>query len=520
METRANYALVGLFTLAVIAAVFGFIYWFRAAGTGGERAQYRIVFSGSVSGLSRGAPVRFNGLRVGEVLKVELVPEDPSRVAAIVAVDSKVPVRTDTRARLDVQTLTGAASVQLTGNPGNAPPLRTPDGRGAPTIFADRSDFQDLIETAQRMAGKVDAIVSRVDKFLEDNEGPLSNTMRNVEGFSKALNDNSPAISSFLSQLTSTAQRFSSVSERIDALAEGANNVIRALNADRLNQAVASFDTFMKTLSDNKGNIDTLLADAAGLAKTLNAAAPKADAALADLARVLGAIDTQKVSRAVDGIDKVATAIGNRSQSIEQSIASFETFMKALGDNKANIDGLLAEASSLARRLNDTAPKLDSTLADVGSLFRTIDAEKLNRTLDGAEKFASALGANSKSIDQALKDVADITRKVSQSADRLDSVLKGAESLLGSGETSGVITEFAETARSIRKLADNLDKRTADIAGGINRFTGSGMRDLEALTSDARKAVNDIGRAVRSLERNPQQLITGGRSRLPEYSGR
>jgi len=438
METRANYALVGLFTLAVIAASFGFIYWFRSASNAGERAPYRIVFNGSVSGLSKGAQVRFNGLRVGEVMAVELMPDDPSRVSVLVAIDPKVPMRTDTRARLDVQTLTGAASIQLSGAAGNAPALRNPDGAGAPTIFADRSDFQDLLETAQRMAGRIDGIIGRVDKFLAENEAPLSSTLRNVEGFSKALNDNSPAVSSFISQMTSTAQRFSSLSDRIDKLSEAAEVILRGVDAGSINRSIASFETFMKGLADNKGNIDTVL----------------------------------------------------------------------------------AEASGLAKRLNESAPKLDAALADASKLLRAIDTDKVNKTLDGAEKFASALGANAKGIDQALKDVADITRKVSQSADRLDSVMKGAENLLGSGDTKGVMAEITETARSIRRLADNLDKRTAEITVGINRFTGPGLRDLEALTADARKAVNDVGRAVRNLERNPQQFITGGRSTVPEYSGR
>lgn len=438
METRANYALVGLFTLAVIAATFGFIYWFRAASNAGERVPYRIMFNGSVSGLSKGSQVRFNGLRVGEVLSVDLVPEDPSRVSVQVAIDPKVPMRTDTRARLDVQTLTGAASIQLTGSAGNAPPLRNPDGEGAPTIFADRSDFQDLLETAQRMASRIDGIIGRVDKFLSENESPISNTLRNVEGFSKALNDNSPAVSSFISQMTSTAQRFSSLSDRVDKLSEAAESILRGVDAASINRSIAGFESFMTTLSDNKGNIDTML----------------------------------------------------------------------------------GEASSLTKRLNESMPKLDEALADASKLLRAIDADKVNRTLDGAEKFASALGANAKGVDQSLKDIGDITRKVSQSADRLDSVMRGAENLLGSGDTKGVMLEITETAKSIRRLADNLDKRTAEITAGINRFTGPGLRDLEALSADARKAVNDVGRAVRNLERNPQQLITGGRSNVPEYSGR
>jgi phospholipid/cholesterol/gamma-HCH transport system substrate-binding protein len=67
METRANYVLIGLFTLAVIAGAFGFVYWFNTIGGAGERATYRIVFDGSVSGLRTGASVLFNGIRVGEV---------------------------------------------------------------------------------------------------------------------------------------------------------------------------------------------------------------------------------------------------------------------------------------------------------------------------------------------------------------------------------------------------------------------------------------------------------------------
>ena len=37
METRANYALIGLFTLAVIAAGFGFVFWFSGSDSGQRR---------------------------------------------------------------------------------------------------------------------------------------------------------------------------------------------------------------------------------------------------------------------------------------------------------------------------------------------------------------------------------------------------------------------------------------------------------------------------------------------------
>ena len=101
METRANYVVIGLFTLAVIVGAFGFIYWFNTIGGAGERAAYRIVFDGSVSGLRTGASVLFNGIRVGEVTELKLDPAQPRAVVAMVSLEKSVSVRSDTAVSLD-----------------------------------------------------------------------------------------------------------------------------------------------------------------------------------------------------------------------------------------------------------------------------------------------------------------------------------------------------------------------------------------------------------------------------------
>ena len=55
METRANYALVGAFTLAVVVAAFGFVFWLQGGSRSQVRESVRIVFSGSVGGLAKGS---------------------------------------------------------------------------------------------------------------------------------------------------------------------------------------------------------------------------------------------------------------------------------------------------------------------------------------------------------------------------------------------------------------------------------------------------------------------------------
>ena len=66
METRANYVLIGIFTLLMMAGGVLFVLWAAGRDTT-ALVPYRILFSGSVSGLSRGAAGLYNGLKIGEV---------------------------------------------------------------------------------------------------------------------------------------------------------------------------------------------------------------------------------------------------------------------------------------------------------------------------------------------------------------------------------------------------------------------------------------------------------------------
>lgn len=67
METKANYVLVGIFTLAVCVAAFVFVYWIARYGDRQEMTTLEIRIAGSVTGLAEGSQVLFNGIKVGTV---------------------------------------------------------------------------------------------------------------------------------------------------------------------------------------------------------------------------------------------------------------------------------------------------------------------------------------------------------------------------------------------------------------------------------------------------------------------
>jgi phospholipid/cholesterol/gamma-HCH transport system substrate-binding protein len=193
METRARFILVGLFAVAVIAAGFLFVYWLNNTGGLGERASYRVRFEGSVSGLRPGSAVLFNGIRVGEVTRLQLSAERPDEVLATVSVERTTPVRADTKAGIEFQGLLGAASVSLVGGASGAPLPAPTDGEAA-LLVADPAASRDLTGAAREILG-------RIDEVLAQNADPLHETLTSLGTFSGALARNADRVDTILSGL-------------------------------------------------------------------------------------------------------------------------------------------------------------------------------------------------------------------------------------------------------------------------------------------------------------------------------
>jgi len=121
------------------------------------------------------------------------------------------------------------------------------------------------------------------------------------------------------------------------------------------------------------------------------------------------------------------------------------------------------------------------------------------------------------SLRDAIRNLDTFSTILSKNSERIDHVIAGVESLFGADGKG----EINDAVHSLKALADNLDKRTADITAGVTRFTGSGLREWEALAVDGRRTLSELERAVKNLDRNPQRVIFGGSGgAVPEYNGR
>jgi phospholipid/cholesterol/gamma-HCH transport system substrate-binding protein len=287
METRANYVLIGLFTLAVAVGVFVFVFWFQNVGGSGERAYYRVVFDGSVSGLRTGGSVLFNGIRVGEVTALALNPQKPQQVVATVAIDKSVAVRPDTRVGLEFQGLTGIASLSLTGGSPDKPAL-VGSRDNPPMLTAPPGATQDVTEAARQT-------LRRLDDFIAQNQQAFHSAMANINAFSKTLADDSKHFDVALGNLDKFSAALARNSDRIDKIAEGLQNLTGGADgkSGEINQAAKSIKTLADNLDKRTAAITT------GVNQFTRTGTRQLESLASDAHRTLATID-----RAVNNIDR------------------------------------------------------------------------------------------------------------------------------------------------------------------------------------------------------------------------
>jgi len=196
MERKAHYALIGLFTFAVVAGAFGFIFWLHHSSGKKQAVAYRVIFDSSVSGLQVGGNVLFNGIRVGEVTNLRLDPDKPNQVVAMLAVNKSTPIRSDTRVGLEFAGLTGVAAVSLKGVSAKTPLIEREEGE-PPTLRADPSASQDMMQAAREVLNKAEEVIAA-------NQEAVHQAIADIATFSASLARNSDSVDAIVKDAKDT----------------------------------------------------------------------------------------------------------------------------------------------------------------------------------------------------------------------------------------------------------------------------------------------------------------------------
>lgn len=446
METRANYALVGFFTLLVIAAAFGFVYWMAQSGRGGPTAELAIRIPGSANGLSVGSPVRFNGIPVGSVRGLTIDPDDPRYSIAFTEVRADAPVYQSTQARLEVQGLTGAAYIELSGGAkGEENILQKSLETGRPAVLiAEQSSVTNLLATADKILQRADEAIGDIQGFAADARGPLTQTIRNVETFTSSLAQNSDSIDKFLNSLSTLSVTIDSVSGTLNSTLEAAEKLVSAIDAEKINAVVSNTERATRNIANASDNFGDLVTNVKNAAASFEQAGVQAQTVLKRVDTVMNSVDP----------DQVKTTIANitaASEDARQTVSSARDVVDGFTERREDINRAIGDFTELARKLNEASSRVDGILAKVDGLVSSDDSQGLfveaRRTLESFRTVADNINARvgpiadnlSRFSSSGLRDIQTLVNDARRTVQSLDQTIsnfdQNPQRLIFGGET-------------------------------------------------------------------------------------
>ena len=213
METRAHHVLIGLFTVLAVGGALFFALWLSKASIDREYQYYEISFNRAVSGLSTGSSVEYSGIKVGDVERLWLEPDDPRKVRARIRVYAGTPIKQDTRARLALANITGSMVIQLHSGTPDSPPLLGKRGE-PPLIIADPSPLSALLENGEDLMSNINNLLRSANLMLsEENAGRIGQTLANLEQATSVLAEQRGDLSQALTQLGELGRQTNSALE-------------------------------------------------------------------------------------------------------------------------------------------------------------------------------------------------------------------------------------------------------------------------------------------------------------------
>jgi phospholipid/cholesterol/gamma-HCH transport system substrate-binding protein len=256
METRAHYVAVGAFVLTIIVLGFIAVLSLGRVEFAQELKRYYVFFKGSVTGLSKGSLVQYNGITVGRVVDVRVDPDDLEKIQVTVEIDTNlVKIKTDARAFVDTNLLSGVATIQIRGGTREARDLEPESGHRYPVIAAGSSVLQRVSETGPQLLDRLMVAVDNLNDLLnEQNRKAVSDSLQNVRTITDAFVAPSKEVSELVANANTAVLEMTALLSHIDQSYASKGGL-----KDQASQALNDFDRLAKTLIDTNRQLQQVL---------------------------------------------------------------------------------------------------------------------------------------------------------------------------------------------------------------------------------------------------------------------
>ena len=256
METRAHHLLIGAFVALMTIALFAFLVWVAKVDINQPYDNYEIYFSESVAGLSKAGDVRYNGIPVGQVTKIDIPEEDRTKARVAIRVRSEFPILESSVAVLATQGLTGVLFVQIENEDPDSQILTLRPGQEVRVIPSRVSPIQEFFVGGPNLINSGVEVLGELKRLLNpENQQKVSNILGNAEKLTGELAGQSEDFRTTLGKLNAVLDDLKATSLTVRKFVANADT---ALDQD--------LKSTLDTLQSAAGSVDRLAQDLDGLA--------------------------------------------------------------------------------------------------------------------------------------------------------------------------------------------------------------------------------------------------------------
>jgi len=237
----------------VFASLVLALLLFLMSGTGGffSTRITLVSFFDNAEGLREGAPVRLNGVDIGNVTAIRIVPDKDKQITPVeivmkVGTKYRFNLRRDSLTSLDTAGVLGETYIDIDSSQAIA--ALAQDGDTLPTRV--HPDFNEVVRSSQSTLQNMDALLKRADRilaFAESGKGSLGKLI-----YDPTLYD----------QFSKTVAEFNQI---VDQIAKGQGSLGQLINRnDAYNKFVATLDKMNGVIDDlqaGKGTAGKFLKD-------------------------------------------------------------------------------------------------------------------------------------------------------------------------------------------------------------------------------------------------------------------
>jgi len=312
---------VGSLMLVATAVLIGLIL--LMSGSSGGLFTRKLVLRSyfeNAAGLKDGAPVTLEGVTIGNVIHVRVVPErnpTPVEVAMRVGRESLSLLHTDSTAAIDQAGVLGDSYVDISSAHASGPP----PANNAELKASGSPSIQDVVRNSNESIIEANKLLHKVETTVD-----AVNSKRGAVG--ELLND--PELARKINHIADDLETISG------AVAQGKGTLGKLIDDDalynRANTAIARLDKITRELDEGKGSAGKFLKDES-LYNNLNAAAANANQLVAEINAGKGAL----------GILAKDPAFAAR---LDDTVSRLDSILKGMDEGKGTL-GQLAQNPAL-----------------------------------------------------------------------------------------------------------------------------------------------------------------------------